>query len=171
MNRRNVIALFVCTAAGFGILSSPIIAQQKSLKDQLVGSWTFVSAIDTRPDGTKNDRWGPNPKGTLMFDANGRYVQIISRSDIPKFAANKPDMGTAEENKAVVANMVVGFGTYTVNETDKTLITRVEGGMYPNATGSEQKRTISSLTADELKYTNPTTTLGSSAAAQWKRVK
>jgi hypothetical protein len=148
-----------------------MLAQQKSLKDQLVGSWAFVSAIDTRPDGTKNDRWGSNPRGTLMFDANGRYVQIISRSDIPKFAANKPDQGTADENKAVVTGMVVSFGTYTVNEADKTLTTRVEGNMYPNAAGSEQKRTITSLTADGLTYTNPATTTGVSAAAQWKRVK
>jgi hypothetical protein len=171
MNRRNVTTLFVIAAAGLGVLSGPMLAQQKSLKDQLVGSWTFISALETYPDGRKTDRWGPNPKGTLMFDANGRYVQIISRSDIPKFAANKPDMGTADENKAVVANMVVGFGTYTVNETDKTLITRVEGGLFPNAIGSEQKRIISSLTADELKYTNPTTTMGSVAEATWKRVK
>ena len=67
--------------------------------------------------------------------------------------------------------MVVSFGTYSVNEADKTITTRIEGGMYPNVTGSEQKRIISQLDADELKYTNPAATTGASAAAQWKRVK
>src|SRR4051812_40669027 len=129
MDRRNVIALFVCTTVALGVLSSPMLAQQKLLKDQLVGSWMFVSAIDIRPDGTEYDRWGPNPRGTLMFDANGRYVQIISRSDHPKFAANSAILGTADENKAVMTGMAVFFGTYTVNEADKILITRVEGSM------------------------------------------
>ena len=171
MNRRTTIALGTTALLAFGLtLSGSVVAQQKSLKDQLVGSWTFVSAIDTQPDGTKNDRWGPNPKGTLMFDANGRFVQIISRSDHPKFAANKADMGTAEENEAVMSGMAVSFGTYTVNEADKTLTTRIEGGMFPNAVGNDPKRIITSLIADELKYTNPATTMGSSAAAQWKRV-
>src|SRR5215212_5095668 len=151
MNRRTTIAFGTIALLGFGLaLSGSVVAQQKSLKDQLVGSWTFVSAIDTRPDGTKNDRWGPNPKGSLMFDATGRFTQIISRSDLPKFAANKPDQGTVDENKAVLGGMVVSFGTYSVNEADKTITTRVEGGMYPNVTGSEQKRIISQLDADEL---------------------
>ena len=172
MDRRTTIALGTTALLGFGLaLSGSVVAQQKSLKEQLVGSWTFVSGIDTRPDGTKNDRWGPNPKGSLMFDATGRFTQIISRSDLPKFAGNKPDQGTADENKAVLSGMTVSFGTYSVNEAEKTITTRVEGGMYPNLIGLEQNRIISLLTADELKYTNPTATSGASAAAQWKRVK
>src|SRR4051812_9810298 len=116
MNRLNLSALCAVTVLGLGVLSGPVLAQQKLLKEQLVGTWMFVSAIDTRSDGSKNDRWGPNPKGTLMFDGNGRYVQIILRSDLPKFAANKPDQGTPDENKAVANGMIVTFGTYSVSE-------------------------------------------------------
>ena len=42
---------------------------------------------------------------------------------------------------------------------------------YPNLIGVEQKRVIMSLTGDELKYTNPTTSTGTRAEATWKRVK
>ena len=66
---------------------------------------------------------------------------------------------------------MASFGTYTVNEADKTLITRVEGSAFPNLIGREVKRLIAILTADELKYTNPTTSTGTSAEATWKRVK
>ena len=160
---------------GLSVLSSRHRSTQDNLivlKDQLVGSWTLSLAIDTRPGGMapSDDTLGSQSQGHIDFDANGRYVQIISRSDHPELAANKADMGTADENKAVMTGMVVSFGTCTVNEADKTLITRIEGGMYPNIVGNDAKQIITSLTADELKYTNPATTTGSNAAAQWKRV-
>jgi hypothetical protein len=141
------------------------------MKDQIVGTWTFVSALDVHPDGKKTDRWGPNGKGVFMFDPHGHYAQFITRSDLPKFAAGTADKGTPEEHKAVLSGSVASFGTYTVNETDKTVTTHVEGSVFPNLIGRDQKRAITSLTADELKYTNPTTSTGTSAEATWKRVK
>jgi hypothetical protein len=147
------------------------VAQQKSIKDQVVGSWIFVSAQDVKPDGSKVDPWGPNPKGAAMYDANGRFTFMIMRSDPPKFASNNRAQATAEEGKAVAQGMIAFYGTYTVNEADKTLTTRIEGSSYPNLTGGEQKRVITSLTADEMRYTNPTTSTGTKAEAVWRRAK
>ena len=172
MNRRNVLTLSTMTLLGLAVLPDSAVSQQKTLKEQLVGTWTFVSAIDVQKDGTKTDRWGPNPKGMLVFDGNGRYSLIIVRSDLPKFASSKGDQGTADENKAVMQGMVAHFGTYSVNEADKTITTSVEGSWFPNLSGMGQKRIIASLTADELKYTNPTAVAGVGLAeAVWKRVK
>src|SRR2546425_5930491 len=168
MNRRNVL---IVSVLGLGLLPGYAVAQQKSLKEQLVGTWTFVTSADVQKDGTKVDRWGPNPKGMLVFDANGRYVLVIHRSDLPKFAANRVDQGTAAENKAVMQGLIVTFGTYSVNEADKTLTTKVEGGSFPNFYGVNQRRTITSLNAEELKYTNPATSTGTSAQVTWKRAK
>ena len=97
MNRRSI--LWAMTAFGLASLPGDALAQQKSLKEQLIGTWTFVSAVETSKDGTKSDRWGPNPKGLIIFDANGRYSFMISRSDIPKFAANnvKPRYGGGKQ--------------------------------------------------------------------------
>lgn len=171
MNRRSILCIAAAAALGLGLLPGAGAAQQKSLKEQLIGTWTFVSAIDVHKDGTRTDRWGPNPKGILMFDGNGRYALMIMRSDLPKFAAKTSDQGTADENKAVLKGLIVHFGTYSVNEADKTLTTRIEGSSFPNLSGVDQKRIISSLTGDELKYTNPATATGTTAEAIWKRVK
>ena len=168
MNRRSVLSVCVL---GLALLPGHVIAQQKSLKEQLVGTWTFVTSADVQKDGTKVDRWGPNPKGMLVFDAHGRYVLVIHRSDLPRFASNRVDQGTAAENKAVMQGLIVLFGTYSVNEADKTIITQVEGGSFPNLHGMGQKRIVTSLTAEELKYTNPATTTGSTTNAVWKRAK
>ena len=53
-------------------------------------------------------------------------------------------------------------GRYSVS--DKTLIFHIEASTFPNAEGAEQKRVITSLTADELKYSNPAPTAGGAGA-------
>jgi hypothetical protein len=56
MNRRITLAMttaaLLCLAAGLSASDSP--AQQKSLKEQLVGTWTPVSPDQVRPDGRGN---------------------------------------------------------------------------------------------------------------------
>src|SRR5262249_18056378 len=168
MKTRYTVAFSAMLAAA--LLPSSVVAQDISLKE-LVGSWIFVSAQDVKPDGSKIDPWGPNPKGAAMYDANGRFTFMIMRSDLPKFASNNRAQATAEEGKAVAQGMIAFYGTYTVNEADKTLTTRIEGSSYPNLIGGEQKRIITSLTADELRYTNPTTSTGTKAESVWRRAK
>ena len=80
---------------------------------------------------------------------HGHFTQFITRSDLPKFAAGTADKGTPEEHKAVLSGFVASFGTYTVDETDKTVTTHVEG-RASNLIGRDQKRAITSLTADEI---------------------
>ena len=96
---------------------------------------------------------------------------MISRSDIPKFAVNNRTQGTADENKAVVQGIIANIGTWSVDEASKTLTTNIEAGSFPNLNGGSQKRNITSLTADELKYTNPATTTGTSSDVVWRRAK
>jgi Lipocalin-like domain len=64
---------------------------------------------------------GPNPQGQLMYDANGRFPVIVTRSDLPKLASNNREAGTTEENKAIVQESLAYFGTYAVSEPDKTI--------------------------------------------------
>jgi hypothetical protein len=53
----------------------------------------FKAAANVRADGSKVDIYGPNPKGILIFDGNGRYSLTIMRSDLPKFAASPMTRG------------------------------------------------------------------------------
>ena len=169
MNWRGIFSLSAMLLLGAGLLPSNAAAQ--SIKDQVIGAWTFVSAVDVYPDGRKDDRWGSNPKGVFIFDKSGHYAQFIMRSDLPKVAGGQANKGTPDENKAILSGLVASFGTYTVNEAEKIVITHVEGGSYPNLFGVDQKRVILSLTGDTLKYTNPATSTGTRAEATWKRVK
>lgn len=171
MNRRYIISLSALTALGFALLPSTAISKQKSLKDQLVGTWTLVSANQVSKDGVKSDRWGSNPRGRAIFEANGRYSFMIFRTDIPKFASNNMNQVTAEEAKAAIQGMTANYGTWSIDEATKTLTTNIEGSSSPNLNGGTQKRIISSISADELKYTNPASQIGSVDDVVWKRAK
>ena len=141
-----------------GLAFSVGTAVAQSAKD-LVGTWTPVSA----------EVFGPNPKGNLTFDANGRFSLQLLRADLKKIAANKRDMGTPEENNAIVHGSIAYYGTYTMNGTE--LVLHVEASSFPNWTGTDQKRTNVSLTADQLTYTNPAPSVGPATPTilVWKR--
>src|SRR5207237_165484 len=85
MNRRNVFSLTAMTVLGLALLPGSAVAQQKTLKEQLVGAWTLASNDTTPPNGTKRQDFGANPKGILIFDAGGRYAVVQGRPDRPKF--------------------------------------------------------------------------------------
>ena len=73
MNRRSILSISAMTVAGLALLPGTAVAQQKTLKEQLTGTWTVVSVDNTAPDGKKSQLFGPNPKGILVFDASGQY--------------------------------------------------------------------------------------------------
>jgi Lipocalin-like domain len=171
MNRRNILSLSAITAMGLALLSSSAFAQQKTLKEQLVGTWTAVSWEQDVPNGPKFQRYGANPKGVTVFDANGRFFSITARPDLPKIASNNPSTPTPEEAKAIVSGSIGYFGTYTVDEAAKVITLRYEASSFPNQVGADQKRVITSLTGDELKFQNPTAISGGQIYYGFKRAK
>jgi hypothetical protein len=171
MNRHSIIGLPVILLVALVMASGGAVSQQTSLREQLVGAWTLVSIISTDKQGLKSERRGPNPKGLLIFDASGRYSILTARSDIANFKINNVDQGTPEENKAVLTGMIANIGTWSVDEVTKTITTHVEAGSFPNLNGNTQKRVISALTADELRYVNGASATGTIDEAIWRRAR
>ena len=171
MGRLAFINMSAFAILGLALLPGSATSQQKSLKDQLIGTWTLVSATQMTKEGVRTDRWGPNPRGRATFDADGRYSFMIFRSDVPKFVSNNMNDVTAEESKAAVQGMTANYGTWSIDEVTKTLTTNIEGASSPNLTGGTQKRIISSITTDELKYTNPASQIGTVDDVVWRRMK
>jgi len=61
------------------------------------------------------------------------------------------------------------YGTYTVNEAEKVAILHIDASTFPNQVGTDQKRTITSLTANELKYSTSAAVSGVQIHQAWKR--
>jgi lipocalin-like protein len=102
-----------------------------------VGTWQLVSNTNVRQDGNKVDIFGANPKGLYVFTSNGHFAIVNMRPDLPKFASNNRNEGTAEENKAIVQGSIALFGMYSV--ADKVLTLKVEGSTWPSWTGNRSE--------------------------------
>jgi hypothetical protein len=107
----------------------------------------------------------------MIFTEDGRYSWQIFRSDRPKFLSKSRMQGTPEENSAILQGSLAYFGTYSVDETEKTVTTVVEGSTFPNSEGETLKRIVTRITADTLIYENPATTRGERVEAVWQRTK
>jgi hypothetical protein len=166
---RTIGCLAAITALGLTLLPGNALSAQKSLEEQLVGTWKIVSVNNTRPDGSIEKIFGPNPKGIAVFDARGNTAIILMRSGRPKFAANNRDLGTPEEFKTTVQGTHAYFGTYSVIEAEKTLVFHNEGNTFPNQEGVDTKRLIS-ISGDEFRWTTPNPSVGGRSEAVWKRV-
>jgi len=171
MSRYSMVVLTTLALLGSGIAlpAGDAVAQQRSLKDQLVGTWIYASSTSTRADGAKTDR--PGLKGIVIYTSDGHFAFVSVRADLPKLANPDRARATAEEARAVVAGSIAYYGTYSINEADKVLTAKVEGSTYANLIGTDQKRIITSLTADEMKFTNPRTPSGVTLEFVWKRAK
>src|SRR6266480_4879884 len=123
MNRRNVLSTSAMALLGLALASGYALGQ--TAKD-LVGTWSWVSVEITRPDGTKYQAFGANPKGFVIFDSNGRFAYLLTRPDRAKFAANNREQGTPEENKASVLGVLAYSGRYSISDGGKTLIFHIE---------------------------------------------
>jgi hypothetical protein len=142
-----------------------MMSDKWSLK--LVGTWTLVSWEHRRGNGTKVRRFGENPVGVAFFDAGGRYIITVMRSDRAKYANAAPWQGTAEENKATADGTMTYFGTYSVIEAESSIAIHVEGCSYPNWNGTDQKRGVA-IEGDQLTLTvHPPT--GEIVEVIWKR--
>ena len=162
--------LSVIAAAAFGFMVNAAAAQ--GLKQQIVGTWEFVVAEITAPDGKKSFPFGETPKGILIFSPDGRFAQIHVASDVPKLASGNRLTGTAEEYAAIMRRSLAVFGSYTVDEEKKTVTYRIVSSTFPNWEGEAQTRSIDKLTADEFVNTNPNVAGGRGSASNlYKRVK
>ena len=170
MNRHTISKLGAVAVMSLALLPDRATSQQKSLKEQLVGSWAIVSNDNVAPDGTKRQIFGPNPKGIFILGADGRYALVVVNPARPKFKGASRLDGTPEENKATIAGTVASFGTWSLDEASNTLVTSPEGDLFPNAEGMDQRRIIA-LAGDELKMVNPSPGSGGRAEIVFKRAK
>jgi Lipocalin-like domain len=117
--RAIIVSAFIAT-----IPVAAALAQGSSLKDQLVGQWQLVSV------GINNTRpYGDNPTGSMLLDAAGHYsIIVVSNGG---------------------ARNISYYGTYTVDEANKSMTMHITGGTRANAAGRDQTRQVT-VDGDQL---------------------
>jgi hypothetical protein len=119
------------------LLSSQAISQEKTLKQQIQGPWSLASCNNTDTKGEKAAYCANNPRGILILAGNGNYAVTIIAG------------GRKDANAPGVAS---NFGTWSVNEADKTLIRHRVGALDPTGEGTDLKVSIS-LSGEEMRLT------------------
>ena len=151
-------------------LTGAAFAQQKTAKEHIVGAWTLVAVTSETDDGKNGEPFGSSPKGVIIFSNDGYFSLFQSRAEIPKIAANDRAKATPEEAQSIVASSIAYFGTYSIDENTKVMLVNLAASTYANvAVIPNQKRTITLLTSDELKFDNPRTPNGMTLRTTWKR--
>jgi hypothetical protein len=170
MNRRCILGLSAIALVTIVPFVNGVLAQGASLKDQLVGTWIYVSSTGKREDGGSVQR--PSLQGAVTYNTDGRFHFITTRTDAPKYASNDTARPSPEEAMAVASGSIAYTGTYTVDEPTKTIHLNIEASTFPNLVGApNQRRIITSITADEMTFMNPRTPSGVTLEFAWKRAK
>jgi hypothetical protein len=171
MNRRSIVALSAITALWLASTPGDAVAQRKTLKEQLVGTWSLVLCENVALDGAKTPLVvGSNPAGQHIFTNDG-YFSFQAAAEFPQFASNDRMKTTPEENKAVVEGSIAYYGTYTANEAENTIALHIVRSSFPNQNESDAKRIITALAADEMSYINPARRVGGSINCTYKRAR
>jgi hypothetical protein len=111
-------------------------------------------------------------QGAVTYTADGRFHFITTRTDAPKYASSDPARPSPDEAMAIASGSIAYTGTYTVDENSKTIHANIETSTFPNLVGApNQRRIITSITVDEMKFTNPRTPAGVTLDIVWKRAK
>ncbi len=133
------------------------LSQDKSLRDQLVGTWIYVSSTGTREDGSAVQR--PALQGAVTYTAEGRFHFITVRSDAPKYASGDSSRPSPEEAMAIASGVVAYTGTYTVDEGTRTIHVNIETSSFPNLVGApNQRRIVTSITDRRIEVYKSTNT-------------
>ena len=105
-----------------------------------VGTWRLLSFEGHTSDGQILEPYGSHPRGQLIYGPDGNMAVQIMRSDRQEFSARDKSQGSAEEITSAFTSYEAYFGTYVIDEEHGMVIHRLEGALFPNWTGSEQKR-------------------------------
>jgi hypothetical protein len=124
-----------------------VMPSHASVRAQLVGSWRLLSRESRRENGqVKADRGlSTLPLGVLIYDQSGHVAAQLSRRD-RTVSMFREECAVAAETKGTpdTAQTVLGydayFGTYTLNEKERTVTHHLEAAIWPGDIGKNIDR-------------------------------
>jgi hypothetical protein len=140
MRRWNILNGLAILALAILLSGGGAGAQQPSLKQQLIGTWTLVAIADVYENGRKVDDWGKSVGGAASFDAGGRFTYMVIGGNLPE-RTNSP---------RISSRMVVAYyGRYTVDEAKKTVTYIADRSTNPGFDGGSRTVTLT-LSGDDM---------------------
>ena len=108
--------------------------------NRFIGAWRLVSFEEETSDGEIVYPYGENPIGLLIYDSSGRMSVQIMRRDREPFSSMEWQTTPAEEIKKALEGFTAFFGSYEVDDANKTVVHHVEGHVLPESVGKALRR-------------------------------
>ena len=105
-----------------------------------VGTWKLISCNATRRNGQVLAIYGAEPVGRLFYDEAGNMSVHLMRVGRAKFKHADKFRASDEEMRAAYQGYEAYFSTYEIDDAQCVIRHRVDGGLFPNWTGSVQSR-------------------------------
>jgi hypothetical protein len=139
MKRLSTLAVTAMLLLFLGVIlfAGDAVAQQKSLKEQLVGTWKLVSSHNVRSDGSRVDNIGPNPKGILIYTSDGHFA-LVNTSEVSVQQPRSGDSGGIQGRGARIDRLL---RQYSVNEATNVITAQIEGSTFANMIGGPNQET------------------------------
>ena len=157
-----------------GLLTGPFNVSAQSLKEQLVGTWRVVSWTRLVGDSEEPGALGNDPVGLLMYTADGFIcANGMQREGRAKFKTSDFRAGSTEEKAAAFGSYFGYCGRFEINESERSVIHKIEVSSFPNFTGGAEKRFIE-ISGDRLKLTSAPMVVGERRVIHvllWERAK
>jgi hypothetical protein len=158
---------FILVAAQTILAQSPAVPVAR----QFIGTWRLISRVrihDGKP--IKDAEWDRPSIGYIMYDDSGHMaVQIMATDRTGNMDCSKaPDAGP--NNPSSCDGYVAYFGTYTIDETNRTVTHHVEGTVFARDVGKHQIRHYE-FSGNDLQLTVLPTQPGEDTyVLRWERV-
>jgi Lipocalin-like domain len=119
---------------GLLILTSPALADDKSDRAAIVGTWKLVSVVyEDQATKERTPVLGEHPRGRQIATADGRWLALVT-------AETRPVPTNDAERARALTSMIAYTGRYRVE--DGKVITKVEAAWNEAWVGGEQVRMI-----------------------------
>jgi len=105
---------------------------------ELVGTYRLLAFENYADDGEVARPFGDDPKGFIIYSAEGYMSAILMRADRPNFAAGDILGGTDEERVDAFSSSSAYAGRWEI--VGDQIIHHLDVTTYPNWTGTDQPR-------------------------------
>lgn len=133
-----VVLLLSCCGLS-GRASTP--QRREGALKQILGAWQLESRSVRKANGEilVDPVLGRQPTGRLFYDASGNMMLQMMRQERAQ-AITAPSNAEDAKNPRIVLGYDAYFGTFSVNEPERTITHHVEGSLFPEDLGKDFRR-------------------------------
>ncbi|MEK4538139.1 lipocalin-like domain-containing protein [Peribacillus sp. FSL K6-1552] len=139
---------------------------EKSIRDQVVGTWSLVSYETQDADGHVIYPLGKDAKGFIMYNPDGFMSAQLMASGRPAYQSGDLHTGTLEEMATAAHGYLAYSGQFEVDEENHQLIHHMDVSLNPTWLNQAQPR-IAKIEGDQVVIFNG---LHPEDKLIWKRV-